>query len=50
MYDNLNLQIAKGFSDQLVEYIKKDAAQYGKGDVIEIPDRNMQVILGMSLT
>lgn len=50
MYDNLNLHIAKGFSDQLVEYIKKDAAQYGKGDMIDVPDRNMQVILGTSLT
>jgi hypothetical protein len=49
MYDNLDLQIAKGFSEQLVDYIKKDAAQYGKGDVIEIPQRNMQVILGKSL-
>jgi hypothetical protein len=49
MYDNLNLQIAKGFSDQVVEYIKKDAAQYGKGDLIEIPERNTQVILGNSL-
>jgi hypothetical protein len=49
MYDNLNLQIANGFSEQLVEYIKKDAAQYAKGDVIAIPERNRQVILGMSL-
>lgn len=49
MYDNLNLQVAKGFSEQVVEYIKKDAAQYGKGDVIEIPERNTQVILGNSL-
>ena len=49
MYDNLNLQIATGFSEQVVDYIKKDAAQYGKGHMIEIPERNMQVTLGMSL-
>jgi len=49
MYDNLNLQIARGFSEQIVNYIRKDAAQYGKGDVIEIEEQNMKVTLGMSL-
>lgn len=49
MYDNLNLQIARGFSEQMVNYIKKDAAQYGKGDVIEIEEQYLKVTLGMSL-